>query len=148
MLEPCSSIVSESVALITEVLYLKPTDDKHFAIVDAAMNDLLRPALYSAWQDIQPVTLQDGETHVWDVVGPICETGDFLGKDRAMALSQGDLLSIMGAGANRLGIASNYKSRPRVAEIMVQGKTTHFIGKRENLSDLWQREVIPSGETS
>ena len=148
VLEPGRSIVAEAVALITEVLYLKPTADKHFAIVDAAMNDLLRPALYSAWQDIQPVTLQDGESHVWDVVGPICETGDFLGKNRAMVLSPGDLLSIMGAGAYGFGMASNYNSRPRVAEVMVQGETAHLIGKRENLSDLWQREVIPSGETS
>ena len=148
VLEPGRSIVAEAGALITEVLYLKPTADKHFAIVDAAMNDLLRPALYSAWQDIQPVALQDGESHVWDVVGPICETGDFLGKNRAMVLSQGDLLSIMGAGAYGFGMASNYNSRPRVAEVMVQGETTHLIGKRENLSDLWQREVIPSSETS
>ena len=148
VLEPGRSIVAEAGALITEVLYLKPTADKHFAIVDAAMNDLLRPALYSAWQDIQPVTLQDGESHVWDVVGPICETGDFLGKNRAMVLSPGDLLSIMGAGAYGFGMASNYNSRPRVAEVMVQGETAHLIGKRENLSDLWQREVIPSGETS
>lgn len=148
VLEPGRSIVAEAGALITEVLYLKPTADKHFAIVDAAMNDLLRPALYSAWQDIQPVALQDGESHVWDVVGPICETGDFLGKNRAMVLSQGDLLSIMGAGAYGFGMASNYNSRPRVAEVMVQGETAHLIGKRENLSDLWQREVIPSGETS
>ena len=148
VLEPGRSIVAEAGALITEVLYLKPTADKHFAIVDAAMNDLLRPALYSAWQDIQPVTLQDGESHVWDVVGPICETGDFLGKNRAMVLSQGDLLSIMDAGAYGFGMASNYNSRPRVAEVMVQGETAHLIGKRENLSDLWQREVIPSGETS
>ena len=94
VLEPGRSIVAEAGALITEVLYLKPTADKHFAIVDAAMNDLLRPALYSAWQDIQPVTLQDGESHVWDVVGPICETGDFLGKNRAMVLSPGDLIII------------------------------------------------------
>ena len=147
VLEPGRSIVAEAGALITEVLYLKPTADKHFAIVDAAMNDLLRPALYSAWQDIQPVALQDGESHVWDVVGPICETGDFLGKNRAMVLSPGDLLSIMGAGAYGFGMASNYNSRPRVAEVMVQGETAHLIGKRENLSDLWQREVIPSGET-
>ena len=148
VLEPGRSIVAEAGALITEVLYLKPTADKHFAIVDAAMNDLLRPALYSAWQYIQPVALQDGESHVWDVVGPICETGDFLGKNRAMVLSPGDLLSIMGAGAYGFGMASNYNSRPRVAEVMVQGETAHLIGKRENLSDLWQREVIPSGETS
>ena len=148
VLEPGRSIVAEAGALMTEVLYLKPTSDKHFAIVDAAMNDLLRPALYSAWQDIQPVTLHDGESHVWDVVGPICETADFLGKNRAMVLSQGDLLSIMGAGAYGFGMASNYNSRPRVAEVMVQGETTHLIGKRENLSDLWQREVIPSGEPS
>ena len=148
VLEPGRSIVAEAGALITEVLYLKPTADKHFAIVDAAMNDLLRPALYSAWQDIQPVTLHDGESHAWDVVGPICETADFLGKNRAMVLSQGDLLSIMGAGAYGFGMASNYNSRPRVAEVLVQGETTHLIGKRENLSDLWQREVIPSGEPS
>ena len=147
VLEPGRSIVAEAGALLTEVLYLKPTADKHFAIVDAAMNDLLRPALYSAWQDIQPVTLRDGESHIWDVVGPICETADFLGKNRAMVLSQGDLLSIMGAGAYGFGMASNYNSRPRVAEVMVQGETTHLIGKRENVSDLWQREVIPSGET-
>ena len=148
VLEPGRSIVAEAGALLTEVLYLKPTADKHFAIVDAAMNDLLRPALYSAWQDIQPVTLRDGESHIWDVVGPICETADFLGKNRAMVLSQGDLLSIMGAGAYGFGMASNYNSRPRVAEVMVQGETTHLIGKRENLSDLWQREMIPSSETS
>jgi diaminopimelate decarboxylase len=148
VLEPGRSIVAEAGALITEVLYLKPTADKHFAIVDAAMNDLLRPALYSAWQDIQPVILHDGESHAWDVVGPICETADFLGKNRAMVLSQGDLLSIMGAGAYGFGMASNYNSRPRVAEVLVQGETTHLIGKRENLSDLWQREVIPSGEPS
>ena len=148
VLEPGRSIVAEAGALITEVLYLKPTADKHFAIVDAAMNDLLRPALYSAWQDIQPVTLHNGESHAWDVVGPICETADFLGKNRAMVLSQGDLLSIMGAGAYGFGMASNYNSRPRVAEVLVQGETTHLIGKRENLSDLWQREVIPSGEPS
>ena len=148
VLEPGRSIVAEAGALITEVLYLKPTADKHFAIVDAAMNDLLRPALYSAWQDIQPVTLHDGESQAWDVVGPICETADFLGKNRAMVLSQGDLLSIMGAGAYGFGMASNYNSRPRVAEVLVQGETTHLIGKRENLSDLWQREVIPSGEPS
>ena len=148
VLEPGRSIVAEAGALMTEVLYLKPTADKHFAIVDAAMNDLLRPALYSAWQDIQPVTLRDGAPHIWDVVGPICETADFLGKNRAMVLSQGDLLSIMGAGAYGFGMASNYNSRPRVAEVMVQGETTHLIGKRENLSDLWQREVIPSSDAS
>ena len=148
VLEPGRSIVAEAGALITEVLYLKPTPDKQFAIVDAAMNDLLRPALYGAWQDIQPVTLYDGESQVWDVVGPICETGDFLGQNRAMVLSQGDLLSIMGAGAYGFGMASNYNSRPRAAEVMVQGESTDLIGKRENLSDLWQREVIPSDEQS
>ena len=148
VLEPGRSIVAEAGALITEVLYLKPTLDKHFAIVDAAMNDLLRPALYSAWQDIQPVRIRDGESRVWDVVGPICETSDFLGKDRAMVLSPGDLLSIMGAGAYGFGMASNYNTRPRVAEVMVQGEATHLIGQRESLSDLWQREVIPTGDES
>ena len=122
---------------------LHPTEARHFAVVDAAMNDLLRPALYSAWQDIQVVTPHDGEIQSWDIVGPICETGDFLGKGRELILAQGDLLAVMGAGAYGFAMASNYNSRPRAAEILVHGDSSHLIGQRESLSDLWQREVIP-----
>ncbi|MDG2460473.1 MAG: diaminopimelate decarboxylase [Luminiphilus sp.] len=143
ILEPGRSIVALAGALLTAVLYLKPTEARHFAVVDAAMNDLLRPALYSAWQDIQVVTPHDGEIQSWDIVGPICETGDFLGKGRELILAQGDLLAVMGAGAYGFAMASNYNSRPRAAEILVHGDSSHLIGQRESLSDLWQREVIP-----
>jgi diaminopimelate decarboxylase len=130
------------------VLYLKPSDAKNFAVVDAAMNDLLRPSLYDAWQDIQAVTPHKGESRHWDIVGPICETGDFLGKDRHLALSEGDLLAVMGAGAYGFAMASNYNTRPRAAEVMVSEESMHLVGQRETLSDLWQRERIPEGPAS
>ena len=148
LLEPGRSIVALAGALVTNVLYLKPTEDHHFAVVDAAMNDLLRPALYSAWQDIQVVRPHEGELQSWDIVGPICETGDFLGKARKLALTQGDLLAVMGAGAYGFVMASNYNSRPRAAEILVYGDMAHLIGQRELLTDLWQRERIPSEDKS
>ena len=121
VLEPGRSIVALAGALLTRVLYLKPSDAKNFAVVDAAMNDLLRPSLYDAWQDIQAVTPHKGKSRPWDIVGPICETGDFLGKDRHLALSEGDLLVAMGAGAYGFAMASNYNSRPRAAEVMGSG---------------------------
>lgn len=145
LLEPGRSIVAMAGALITRVEYLKPNDIRQFAIVDAAMNDLLRPSLYGAWQDIQPVRHRDGEVQRWDIVGPVCETGDFLGKERALCLSRGDLLAVMGAGAYGFSMASNYNSRPRPAEILVTGGSAHVIGKRETLSDLWQREAVLNG---
>lgn len=145
LLEPGRSIVAMAGALITRVEYLKPNDIRQFAIVDAAMNDLLRPSLYGAWQDIQPVRHRDGEVQRWDIVGPVCETGDFLGKERALCLSQGDLLAVMGAGAYGFSMASNYNSRPRPAEILVTDGSAHVIGKRETLSDLWQREAVLNG---
>ena len=148
VLEPGRSIVALAGALLTRVLYLKTSDAKNFAIVDAAMNDLLRPSLYDAWQDIQAVTPHEGESRHWDIVGPICETGDFLGKDRHLALSEGDLLAAMGAGAYGFAMASNYNTRPRAAEVMVSGESLHLVGQREALSDLWQRERIPEGPTS
>ena len=148
VLEPGRSIVALAGALLTRVLYLKPSDAKNFAVVDAAMNDLLRPSLYDAWQDIQAVTPHEGESRHWDIVGPICETGDFLGKDRRLALSEGDLLAAMGAGAYGFAMASNYNTRPRAAEVMVSGESLHLVGQREALSDLWQRERIPEGPTS
>ena len=147
VLEPGRSIVALAGALLTRVLYLKPSDAKNFAVVDAAMNDLLRPSLYDAWQDIQAVTPHKGKSRPWDIVGPICETGDFLGKDRHLALSEGDLLAAMGAGAYGFAMASNYNSRPRAAEVMVSGESVHLVGQREALGDLWQRERIPEDPT-
>jgi diaminopimelate decarboxylase len=143
ILEPGRSIVAMAGALLTKVEYLKPTSQRHFAIVDAAMNDLLRPALYGAWQEICPVKPRSGEVLEWDVVGPVCETADFLGKARPLSLSEGDLLSIMGAGAYGYSMTSNYNSRPRAAEVLVEGATTHLISERESVDDLWQRESIP-----
>ena len=148
VLEPGRSIVALAGALLTRVLYLKPSDAKNFAVVDAAMNDLLRPSLYNAWQDIQAVTPREAELQHWDIVGPICETGDFLGKDRHLALSEGDLLAVMGAGAYGFAMASNYNTRPRAAEVMVSGESVHLVGQRESLSDLWQRERIPEAPRS
>jgi diaminopimelate decarboxylase len=143
VLEPGRSIVAMSGVLLTTVEYLKTSSLRHFAIVDAAMNDLMRPALYDAWQEICPVRPREGEVRDWDVVGPVCETADFLGKARPMALAEGDLLSIMGAGAYGYSMSSNYNSRPRAAEILVEGTVAHLVGSRESLQALWQRESIP-----
>ncbi|MEK9624175.1 MAG: diaminopimelate decarboxylase [Halieaceae bacterium] len=145
LLEPGRSIVAMAGVLLTRVEYLKPNDIRQFAIVDAAMNDLLRPSLYGAWQDIEAVRPRKGEAQTWDIVGPVCETGDFLGKDRVLCLSQGDLLAVMGAGAYGFSMASNYNSRTRPAEILVTGDRAHVIGQRETLNALWEREVIPGG---
>ena len=145
LLEPGRSIVAMAGALLTRVEYLKPNDIRQFAIVDAAMNDLLRPSLYGAWQDIEAVRPRKGEAQTWDIVGPVCETGDFLGKDRVLCLSQGDLLAVMGAGAYGFSMTSNYNSRTRPAEILVTGDRAHVIGQRETLDALWEREVIPGG---
>ena len=145
LLEPGRSIVAMAGALLTRVEYLKPNDIRQFAIVDAAMNDLLRPSLYGAWQDIEAVRPRKGEAQTWDIVGPVCETSDFLGKDRVLCLSQGDLLAVMGAGAYGFSMASNYNSRTRPAEILVTGDRAHVIGQRETLDALWEREVIPGG---
>jgi diaminopimelate decarboxylase len=142
-LEPGRAIVGNAGILVTRVEYLKPTAHKNFAIVDAAMNDLMRPALYSAWQDIIPVKQQSTATaQHWDIVGPVCETGDFLGKDRELALQQGDLLAVRSAGAYGFSMSSNYNSRPRVAEVMVDGATVHLIRERETLAQLWAGEQL------
>jgi len=143
LLEPGRAIVGNAGILVTQVEYLKPTAHKNFAIVDAAMNDLLRPSLYSAWQEIIPVNRQSNATEqVWDIVGPVCETGDFLGKDRALRLSQGDLLAIRSSGAYGFSMSSNYNSRPRVAELMVDGNQVHLIRERENIARLWAGEHL------
>ena len=143
ILEPGRAIIGNAGVLVTRVEYLKPTADKQFAIVDAAMNDLLRPALYSAWQAIIPADNTSSETPSnWDIVGPVCETGDFLGKQRLLALSEGDLLVIRSAGAYGFSMSSNYNSRPRTAEIMVDGENSYLIRARESLEQLWQGEEI------
>ncbi|MCX7088320.1 MAG: diaminopimelate decarboxylase [Methylococcales bacterium] len=145
LLEPGRAIVGNAGILVTQVEYLKQTPDKNFAIVDAAMNDLLRPALYSAWQEIIPLDQRStAEENVWDIVGPVCETGDFLGKQRPLRLQQGDLLAVRSAGAYGFSMSSNYNSRPRAVEVMVDGVQTHIIRERESLAQLWQGErVLP-----
>ncbi|WP_446808857.1 diaminopimelate decarboxylase [Methylomonas sp. 2BW1-5-20] len=143
LLEPGRAIVGNAGILLTRVEYLKPTAHKNFAIVDAAMNDLVRPALYGAWQDIIPAKLGDQEPAIeWDIVGPVCETGDFLGKNRSLNLAQGDLLAVRSAGAYGFTMSSNYNSRPRAAEVMVDGDKIHLIRARENLEQLWVGEQL------
>lgn len=143
LLEPGRAIAGNAGLLLTTVEYIKPTASKNFAIVDAAMNDLMRPALYSAWQEIIPVQKKDdSEALSYDIVGPVCETGDFLGKDRQLPLQQGDLLAVRSAGAYGFTMSSNYNSRPRPVEIMVDGDKAHVIRKRETLQQLWDGEQL------
>lgn len=142
-LEPGRAIAGNAGILITKVEYLKPTEHKNFAIVDAAMNDLVRPSLYSAWQDIVPVNKNStADENTWDIVGPVCETGDFLGKERKLKLSQGDLLAVRSSGAYGFTMSSSYNSRPKVAEIMVDGTDIHLIRERETIPQLWQGEKL------
>ena len=140
--EPGRAIAANAGILLTKVEYLKHTEFKNFAVVDAAMNDLMRPSLYSAWQNIVPVSPRDGESTTYDIVGPICETGDFLGKDRELVLQQGDLLAIRSAGAYGFSMSSNYNARRRAAEVMVDGQKTQLVRKREEYIDLWRDEHI------
>jgi diaminopimelate decarboxylase len=145
ILEPGRVIVGNAGILMTEVLYLKETEDKKFVIVDGAMNDLIRPALYGSYQGIRPIVERGGENVVADVVGPICESGDFFAKDRELQRPQpGDLLAVMSAGAYGFTMASNYNSRPRAAEVMADGDNFHVIRQRETLDDLIKGEVIPA----
>jgi diaminopimelate decarboxylase len=122
------------------VEYLKPGAERNFAIVDAAMNDLMRPALYDAWHDIVPVAVRSGAPRRYDVVGPVCETGDFLGHQRELVIEEGDLLAIMSAGAYGMSMSSNYNTRPRAAEVMVDGAAMHLVRARENVPDLFALE--------
>jgi len=143
LLEPGRAIIGNAGILVTQVEYLKTTPHKNFAIVDAAMNDLVRPALYEAWQEIIPVTRQSDEPEQhWDIVGPVCETGDFLGKDRVLKLKQYDLLAIRSAGAYGFSMSYNYNSRPRCSEIMVDGAKVRVIRDRERISHLWAGEHL------
>ena len=149
MFEPGRSIAANGGLLVMRVEYLKSTPDHHFALVDAAMNDMLRPALYQAWMDIRRVQENaDGQTAQWDVVGPVCETGDFLGKARTLTLNQGDLLAMFGAGAYGFTMSSNYNSRGRAAEIMVDGDHAHVVRPRESIADLMRGETcLPAAST-
>jgi diaminopimelate decarboxylase len=141
--EPGRSIVANTGILLTRVEYLKSNSAKNFAIIDAAMNDMLRPALYQAWMDIKPVQPKDDiEALHYDVVGPVCETGDFLGKDRELALAEGDLLALFGAGAYGFTMASNYNSRGRPPEIIVDGETCNLVRARETATDLIRSETL------
>lgn len=141
IVEPGRAIAGNAGVLLTRVEYLKTTAAHNFAIVDAAMNDLIRPALYGAWQDIVPVLPRDdGGARRWDIVGPVCETGDFLGKDRELALAPGDLLAVRSAGAYGFGMSSNYNSRPRACEVMVDGAHHYLVRERETLADLFASE--------
>jgi diaminopimelate decarboxylase len=142
LLEPGRAIAGNAGILLTTVEYLKHTAHKNFAIVDAAMNDLQRPALYNAWHDIVPVRPREGTPVRYDVVGPVCETGDFLGKERQLLLAEGDLLAVRSAGAYGFSMSSNYNSRPRAAELMVDGDQVFVIRERETLDDLYRHEQL------
>ena len=140
--EPGRAIVGDTGVLLTRVEFLKPGAEKNFCIVDAAMNDLMRPALYQAWMNVRPVTPHDAAPVVYDVVGPVCESGDWLARDRALSVQPGDLLAIMQAGAYGLTMASNYNTRGRAAEVMVDGEQVHLIRQRENPADLFALESM------
>ena len=139
--EPGRAIMANAGILVSKVEYLKETPDKNFAIIDAAMNDLIRPALYSAWQEIIPVIQNNAVSKNYDVVGPICETGDFLGKSRDLAVNAGDYVAVRSSGAYGFTMASNYNSRVKAAEVMVDNDRAIQIRQRETLSDLWRGEA-------
>ncbi|MBE0510445.1 MAG: diaminopimelate decarboxylase [Gammaproteobacteria bacterium] len=141
LIEPGRAIIGNAGVLLTRVEYLKHHEEKNFAIVDAAMNDLMRPALYQAWQAIIPVVPREGQaSQQYDVVGPVCETGDFLGKDRALAIQEGDLLAVRSAGAYGFSMSSNYNTRPRAVELMVDGTQAWVVREREKISELFAQE--------
>jgi diaminopimelate decarboxylase len=144
--EPGRALVGNAGVLLTKVEYLKHTEAKNFAIVDAAMNDLMRPALYDAYHEIKVVEVNAVQSSrpmlTYEIVGPVCESGDFLGHDRTLALAEGDLLAIMSAGAYGMSMASNYNTRPRAAEVMVDGELCHLIRPRERVADLFALEKL------
>ena len=143
LFEPGRSLVGNAGVLLTRTLVLKPGQTKNFAIVDAAMNDLLRPSLYDAWHDVLPVRLQSTESSTtWDVVGPVCESGDWLARDRDLALTEGDLLTVLSTGAYAMAMASNYNSRPRGAEVLVDGSKMHVVRDRESVASLFSNEHL------
>jgi diaminopimelate decarboxylase len=142
LFEPGRSLVGNAGVLLTQVLVLKPGESKNFCIVDAAMNDLMRPAMYQAFMAIEPCTPRDTGAKLWDVVGPVCESGDWLGRDRPLSLHEGDTLAVLSAGAYGMAMASNYNTRPRAAEVMVDGDAVHLIRQREAVSALFAGEKL------
>jgi diaminopimelate decarboxylase len=146
MVEPGRSLVGNAGVCVAEVLYLKPGEQKNFCIVDAAMNDLPRPAMYQAYHGIVPVALREGDRHAYDVVGPVCESGDWIGRDRLLAVSAGDLIAVLSAGAYCMSMASNYNTRGRAAEVLVDGDRFHLIRERETPADQMRAErLLPLG---
>lgn len=142
LMEPGRSIAGNAGVMLTRVEFLKSNDEKNFAVVDGAMTDLLRPALYSAWQSILPVTPRQGESKSYDIVGTVCESSDFLGKDRDLVLAENDLLSVMSSGAYGFVMASNYNTRGRCAEVMVDGQTATLVRPRETVNELFSQEKL------
>jgi diaminopimelate decarboxylase len=140
LFEPGRFLVGNAGVLLTRVTYLKPGPDRDFAIVDAAMNDLIRPALYRAWHPVEPVRLRDGAASRWQIVGPVCESSDFLAHDRELALDAGDLLAIGAAGAYAFTMSSNYNTRPRACEVIVDGDRVHLVRARERVAALFEHE--------
>jgi diaminopimelate decarboxylase len=142
IMEPGRSITANAGILLMQVQVIKKNGDKNFAIVDAAMNDMLRPALYDAWMDINTVETKSEHNAIYDVVGPVCETGDFLAKDRELSISEGDYLYLSSAGAYGFTMSSNYNSRPKVAEVMIDNEKIHLVRARETLEDLVRGEQL------
>jgi diaminopimelate decarboxylase len=146
LLEPGRSLVGNAGVMLTEVLVLKPGATKNFCIVDAAMNDLLRPAMYQAWMAIEPCVVRPGTKTHWDVVGPVCESGDWLGRDRALCVEPGDVLAVLSCGAYAMAMASNYNTRARGAEVMIEGDQVHLVREREQAQQLFAGErLLPQG---
>jgi diaminopimelate decarboxylase len=140
LLEPGRRLVGDAGVLLTRVRVVKHGESRNFAVVDAAMNDLVRPALYAAWHGVDPVQPRDGPSHVYDIVGPVCESGDFLARDRNLALAEGDLLAVRTAGAYGMAMSSNYNARPRACEVLVDGDDAHLVRRRETHADLIAHE--------
>lgn len=146
VVDPGRSIVGNAGVLLTRIEYAKYGESKNFLVVDAAMNDLIRPALYGAWHEVCPVRepLGDNEAQVYDVVGPVCESGDFLARDRTLSVRPGDLLAVLSAGAYGMSLSSNYNTRPRAAEVMVSGGEVNLVRRRERIEELYAAETVPA----
>ena len=142
LFEPGRLLTGNAGVLLTRIEYLKHGEERNFAVVDAAMNDLMRPALYDAWHDVLPVMAGTAGEKSYDIVGPVCESGDFLARGRQLAVSEGDLLAVMSAGAYGMSMSSNYNTRPRAAEVMVDGNTSHLVRERESVAELMSREIL------
>lgn len=142
IVDPGRSLVGNAGVLLTRIEYVKPGEAKNFLIVDAAMNDLIRPALYKAWHEVQPVAKGTAPEALYDVVGPVCETGDFLAQDRRLSAVAGDLLAVMSTGAYAMSMSSNYNSRPRAAEVLVEGSSDFLVREREAIADLFAKERL------